>query len=112
MRDDPIERTFLDACGFHLHNCPTADMRADGLTKPYDTKAKWDYAVWMLGMRYSPDQAPVPPPPTGKPTKETDSASPALHRAMPTAAPTMVDPATGHAPTLVARNCLNPFSEV
>ena len=37
-------------------------MRADGLTKFYETKAKWDYAVYMLGMKYSPDDEPVPPP--------------------------------------------------
>ena len=62
MRDDPIDRTFMDATGFELLNCPTSEMRADGLTKFYETKAKWDYAVYMLGMRYSPDDEPVAPP--------------------------------------------------
>ena len=62
MRDDPIDRQFLDATGFELVNCPTSEMRADGLTKFYETKAKWDYAVYMLGMKYSPDDPPVPPP--------------------------------------------------
>ena len=62
MRDDPIDRNFMDATGFELMNCPTSEMRADGLTKFYETKAKWDYAVYMLGMKYSPDDDPVPPP--------------------------------------------------
>ena len=62
MRDDPIDRNFMDATGFELLNCPTSEMRADGLTKFYETKAKWDYAVFMLGMKYSPDDEPVPPP--------------------------------------------------
>ena len=66
MRDDPIERKFLEACGFSLKNCPTLDMRADGLTKPYDSAAKWNYAIWMLGMRYGPDDPKPPPPPSGK----------------------------------------------
>ena len=52
-------------------NCPTLDMRADGLTKAYDTVAKWNYAVCMLGMQYGPDDLPVPPPPDCK-IKPTD----------------------------------------
>ena len=31
-------------------------MRADGLTKFYETKAKWDYAVFMLGMKFKKNE--------------------------------------------------------
>lgn len=38
-------------------------MRTDGLTKAFDSKAKWDYAVYMPGLKFSPDDPDMEPPP-------------------------------------------------
>ena len=68
MRDDPVDHRLFQASGYDLVYCPTDAMRADGLTKAYDSTPKWNHAVWLMGMRYGPDDKPPPVPVKAKPT--------------------------------------------
>ena len=62
MRDDPIDLKLFQASGYDLEYCSTESMRADGLTKAYDSTPKWQHAIWLMGMRYGPDDKPPPIP--------------------------------------------------
>jgi hypothetical protein len=62
LRDDPIDHMLFQASGYNLEYCNTESMRADGLTKAYDSTPKWQHAIYMMGMRYGPDDRPPPIP--------------------------------------------------
>ena len=62
LRDDPIDHMLFQASDYALEYCNTDSMRADGLTKAYDSTPKWQHAIYMMGMRYGPDDRPPPIP--------------------------------------------------